>query len=66
MSLVNSRVNKIDQDAIDAIVSAAGKIDFGQIVIKIQDGKIVQIDSLERKRIRSSTSERYDQVEYQI
>ena len=66
MSIANVRTKKLELETIDAIVSAAEKIDFGQIVIKIQDGKIVQIDSLERKRIGSSQIKRHDLVEYQI
>jgi len=66
MTIVDSKASKLGQDAIDAIVSSAEKIDFGQIVIKIQDGRIVQVDSLERKRIGNFRAARPDTAEYHI
>lgn len=66
MPRIHSNSHTVEQDTLDAIITAAGKIDFGQIIIKIQDGKIVQIDSLERRRIRSCSVERQDHPDYHI
>jgi hypothetical protein len=57
---------KVGPEVMNAIIAAAEKIDFGQIVIKIQDRRIVQIDSLERKRIGDFKTDKADRIEYNI
>jgi len=45
-----------DDLAIDAIRRALRGLRFGQVVIIVQDGVVVQIDRTERTRLRSKKS----------
>lgn len=56
----------MSSDVVSILERLANQIDYGQIVIKIQDGKIVQIDSLERTRIVASRKDLDDNAEYHI
>ena len=51
---------------MDAIAAAIKKIDYGQIVIKIQDGQVILIDSLERKRLGKFRMPSGEMPEYTI
>ena len=41
-----------DHDAIDAIRQALQGLRYGQIVVVVQDGVVVQVDRTERRRLR--------------
>jgi hypothetical protein len=42
----------IDHEAIDAICQALRGLRYGQIVVIVQDGVVVQVDRTERRRLR--------------
>jgi hypothetical protein len=44
----------LDHEAIDAIRQALRGLRYGQIVVIVQDGVVVQVDRTERRRLRSS------------
>ncbi|GIN99284.1 hypothetical protein J6TS1_51540 [Siminovitchia terrae] len=43
---------KIDKDAVNDIVSALRKIEYGSLVITVHDGEVTQIDTTEKKRYK--------------
>jgi hypothetical protein len=45
-----------DAEAIEAIRRALRGLRYGQIVVIVQDGVVVQVDRTERKRLRSNGS----------
>jgi hypothetical protein len=44
----------LDDDATEAIRHALRGLRFGQIVVIVQDGVVVQVDRTERRRLRSN------------
>lgn len=38
---------------IDAILEAIRGVRFGQVTVIVQDGQVIQIDRIERKRLKS-------------
>jgi hypothetical protein len=42
----------LDREAIDAIRQALRGLRYGQIVVIVQDGVVVQVDRTERRRLR--------------
>lgn len=42
----------LDPEAIDAIRQALRGLRYGQIVVIVQDGVVVQVDRTERRRVR--------------
>ena len=42
----------LDHEAIDAIRQALRGLRYGQIVVIVQDGVVVQVDRTERRRLR--------------
>jgi hypothetical protein len=42
----------LDHEAIEAIRRALRGLRYGQIVVVVQDGVVVQVDRTERKRLR--------------
>jgi hypothetical protein len=42
----------LDHEAIDAIRQALRGLRYGQIVVTVQDGVVVQVDRTERRRLR--------------
>lgn len=56
----------VPQEVIDAIADTLRKMEFGQIVIKVQDGCVVQIDSIERKRIGAFKQQKHHDIEFNI
>lgn len=59
------KVHPVPDEVIDAIANTLRKLEFGQIVIKVQDGRVVQIDSIERKRIGAFKT-RHEDIDYHI
>ncbi len=48
-----SRTNsKIPDAVVDAIVEALAGVQYGQVTVTVQDGLVVQIDRMERKRLK--------------
>lgn len=48
-----SRTNsKIPDSVVDAIVEALSGVQYGQVTVTVQDGLVVQIDRMERKRLK--------------
>jgi hypothetical protein len=41
---------QIDQNVLDEIIEAIGKIKHGQVVITVYDSKVVQIEETKKKR----------------
>ncbi len=44
--------NQLTEEEIEKIVSLVKEIQYGSIIINIQDGKIIQIDKNEKFRLR--------------
>lgn len=44
---------KVPDSVIEAIVDALRGVKFGQITVTVQDGYVVQIERLERRRLRN-------------
>lgn len=45
-----SQKSKVDEEKLEAIYKAIQDLQFGEVQITIQDGAIVQINRLEKKR----------------
>lgn len=45
--------NKVPDTVVEAILEALQGVKFGQITITVQDGCVVQIERLERRRLRT-------------
>jgi hypothetical protein len=45
-------VSSLDQEALEAIRQALRGLRYGQIVVIVQDGVVVQVDRTERRRLR--------------
>ena len=43
-----------DPEAVDAIRRALSGLRYGQVVVVVQDGVVVQVDRTERRRLRSN------------
>ena len=43
---------KIPDSVVDAIVEALSGVQYGQVTVTVQDGLVVQIDRMERKRLK--------------
>lgn len=41
-------------EVLDEIAKAIGRIRFGSVVVQIQDGVVVQIESTEKKRFQAA------------
>lgn len=48
------RETTLDQEAIEAVRHALRGLRYGQIVVIVQDGVVVQVDRTERRRLRLS------------
>ncbi|MCR4402012.1 MAG: YezD family protein [Firmicutes bacterium] len=44
--------SELGREALDQIVRAISSVSYGQVVIMVQDGKVVQIDRTEKVRLR--------------
>lgn len=49
MELVEQKKN-IDKEILDEIIQALGQIDYGEVVIKVHNSKVVQIEKKQKKR----------------
>lgn len=48
----NAPCRRIPDAVVEAVIEALRGIQFGQIVVNVQDGRVVQIDRIERRRLR--------------
>ena len=48
--LMKEEKKEIDQEIIDEILGAIGKLKFGEVVITVHDSRVVQIEKKEKKR----------------
>lgn len=44
---------RVPEVVVDAIVEALRGVKYGQITVTVQDGLVVQIDRMERRRLKS-------------
>jgi len=49
---VNRWADELGRETLDQIVRAIRSVVYGQVVIMVQDGKVVQIDRTEKVRLR--------------
>jgi hypothetical protein len=49
----------LEQETLDAIRNALRGLQFGQVVVIVQDGVVVQVDRTDRRRLRSKRSPTY-------
>ncbi|MBM7717487.1 YezD family protein [Siminovitchia sp. FSL H7-0308] len=49
---------KVEENAIEDIVSALKKMEYGSLVITVHDGEITQIDTTEKKRYNMQRKQR--------
>lgn len=41
---------QVDTAVLDAVTGAIGRLRFGTVLVTVHDGKVVQIDTTERRR----------------
>ncbi|MBD8007163.1 YezD family protein [Bacillus norwichensis] len=49
---------KVDENAVNDIVSALSKLEYGSLVITVHDGEVTQIDTTEKKRYKMEAKKR--------
>jgi len=43
--------NNVDKEVLEKVIKAISSLQFGEVIIKMQGGKVIWVDKYERERI---------------